>query len=104
MANYETISHEAVEYLCSLIRNMASVSDGIDDINISTDKTFSSYKIDKLIKQCLEDGKDFSEQVCSALIKLTCQKTMVEPTLENSEINVIYLYSAVFKSIRNRIN
>ena len=93
MADYEVLSHEAVEYLCSLIRSMSSVSDGIDDINISTDKTFSSYKIDKIIKQCLKDGKEFSEQVCSALIKLTCQKTTIKPTLENSEVNVIYLYS-----------
>ena len=92
--NYNTLSDEALAYMCALIRNLASVSDGIDDINLRTDGTFSSVKIDNLIKQVLADGKDYADQVCSALVKLTCTKTTTLPTLDNSELNVIYLYSA----------
>ena len=92
--NYEVLSQEAISYMCGLLRNMASVADGIDDLNLKTDGTFSSVKIDNLIKQVLSDGKDYADQICASLVKLTCQKTTVQPTLDNSEINVIYLYSA----------
>ena len=94
MSKYTTLSEEAISYICGLLRDMASVSDAVDDIHLRTDGTFSSVKIDNLIKQVLADGKDYSEQLCSALVKLTCSKTTVQPTLNNSEINVIYLYSA----------
>lgn len=94
MGKYTTLSEEAISYICGLLRDMASVSDAVDDIHLRTDGTFSSVKIDNLIKQVLADGKDYSEQLCSALVKLTCSKTTVQPTLDNSEINVIYLYSA----------
>ena len=95
MANqYTTMSEQAIKYLCGLIREVVSVSDSIDDIHLRTDGTFSSVKIDNLIKQCLADGKDYADEVCAALVKLTCKKTTTLPTLDNSEINVIYLYSA----------
>ena len=93
MANYQVLSEDAIRYICGLIRDMSSISDAIDDINIRSDGTFSSVKIDKMIKQCLKDGKNYADEVCAALIKLTCKKTTIQPTLENSETNVIYLYS-----------
>ena len=48
MSKYTTLSEEAISYICGLLRNMASVSDGVDDINIRSDGTFSSVKIDEL--------------------------------------------------------
>ena len=39
--SHNILSDEAISYICGLLRNMASVSDGIDDINIRSDGTFS---------------------------------------------------------------
>ena len=44
--NYTTVSKKGIEYLCGLINQLANVSEGIDDLNLRTDGTFSSVKID----------------------------------------------------------
>ena len=58
MANneYKILSEDAIKYLCGLIRNLASVSEGIDNINLADDKTFSNIHIKNLIDKCLEDA------------------------------------------------
>jgi hypothetical protein len=91
---FDILTKEEVQYLCGLIRKVVTVSEAIDDINLRSDGTFSSVKIDNLIKLAKQECNEYSDQVCSALIKLTCKKTTVQPTLDNSETNVIYLYSA----------
>lgn len=94
MANqYTTISKAGIELLCDLIRDLNSVSEGIDDINLRSDGTFSSVHITDLINNALEKANERAEELCNALTKLTCEKTLTKPTLENSKINIIYLYS-----------
>ena len=97
MANktYTTMSEESIRYLCGLIRDLASVSDGILDTAICTDKTFSSYYIDLLLKQLKADSEAYTDEVASALTKLTAEVVTVEPTLDNTtnKINTILLYS-----------
>ena len=95
MANYTTTSLEATKYLCGLIRDLASVSEGIDDINLRTDGTFSSVKIDKLITQCLQDANTYSDSVVNALTHLVAEKIDFEPTLDNTtdKLNTLLLYS-----------
>lgn len=66
----------------------------LDDINLATNTTFSSVRIDSLISDTLQQANTHAEAICNALTKLTCEKTTVQPTLDNSEKNVIYLYSA----------
>ena len=96
MANheYKVLSEDAIKYLCGLIRDLASVSEGIDNINLADDKTFSNIYIKNLIDKCLEDANAEAEKLVGALTHLTCEETAIQPTLDNSEINVIYLYSA----------
>lgn len=90
-----TVSKEGLEYLCGLINKIVTLpSDVISDITLSTNKTMSSVKIDKLIEQCLKDANDKAIELVNALTHLTCEKTTVQPTLDNSGLNIIYLYSS----------
>ena len=91
---YKILSEDAIKYLCGLIRDLASVSEGIDNINLADNKTFSNIYIKNLIDKCLEDANAEAEKLVGALTHLTCEETAIQPTLDNSEINVIYLYSA----------
>ena len=88
------IKKEALEYILGLIKNISKVSDGINDTDVQTSSTFSSYKIDQLLNKLKEDCNDYSKDLVGSITKLTCQKTTEEPTLTNSEINIIYLYSS----------
>ena len=93
--NGTTISKEGLEYLCGLINKIvSSPKDLLDDINLATNTTFSSVRIDSLIADTLQQANTHAEALCNALIKLTCEKTTTQPTLSNSEKNVIYLYSS----------
>ena len=88
------ISLEGIQYLCGLIRDLASVSEAINNTNLADDKVFSNLYTKKLIDKCLEDANTEAQKLVGALTHLTCEETNVQPTLNNSSINVIYLYSA----------
>ena len=90
-----TLSKPAITYLCGLIRDLVSVSEAIDDLNLRTDGTFSSVKIDKLITQCLQDANTYSDSVVNALTHLVAEKIDFEPTLDNTtdKLNTLLLYS-----------
>lgn len=91
---YTTLSREAIKYLCSIIQQVVSLpTDVIDNLNLSTNTTYSSIKIKTIVDQTLENAKEYANDVCAALVKLECRKTTTQPTLDNSDINVIYLYS-----------
>ena len=93
--NVEVLSHEALECLIGIIKQMVTLpKEVIDNLNLSDITTFSSTKIDALLTQTLTDANTHAEELCSTLTKLTCEKTTIQPTLENSKINIIYLYSA----------
>ena len=90
-----TVSKEGLEYLCGLINKIITLpSDVIDNLNLADNTTFSSTKINALINQTLLDANTHAEELCNALTKLTCKKTTVQPTLDNSELNIIYLFSS----------
>ena len=93
--NGYVFNKDGIEYLCGLIRDMNSVSDGISDINIASNSTFSSLKIDNLIKQAIEDNNEYTDRVVSALTHLVAEKIDFEPTLDNTadKKNTLLLYS-----------
>lgn len=91
--DYTLMSKDSIQYLCGLIRNLANVSEGINNTNLADDKVFSNLYTKKLIDKCLEDANTEAQKLVGALTHLTCEKTTVQPTLDNSQINVIYLYS-----------
>ena len=92
-----TVSKEGLDYLCGLINKIVSTpSELISDITLSTNKTMSSVKIDKIIKQCLQDANEYSNEVVNSLTHLMAEKIDFEPTLDNTtdKINTLLLYSA----------
>ena len=90
-----TLSKEGLEYLCGLINKIvSSPKDLLDDINLATNTTFSSVRIDSLIADTLQQANTHAEALCNALTKLTCEKTTTKPVLNGVEKNVIYLYSS----------
>ena len=89
-----TLSLDSIKLLTGLIRDLASVSEGIDNLHLADDKTFSNIYIKNLVDKCLQDANAEAQKLVGALTHLTCEETTVQPTLDNSEINVIYLYSA----------
>ena len=93
--NGTTLTPEALSYLVGLIRDISGLDTKlIDDLNIKSNGSYSSLKISQLVDQALKDSKEYSDLLCSSLIKLTCEKTTTQPTLGNSQKNVIYLYSS----------
>ena len=90
MANYEVLSHAAIVYLTGLIRDLASVSEGIDDINLRSDGTFSSVMIDTLIKKCLEDANEYTEKLVANLSRLELK--LVTNESEIAQPNILYLF------------
>ena len=86
MANYTTMSLSATKYLCSLIRDLASVSEGIDDINLRSDGTFSSVMIDTLIKKCLEDSNEYTEKLVANLSRLELKLVTSESEITQPNI------------------
>ena len=90
MANYTTTSLEATKYLCGLIRDLASVSEGIDDINLRSDGTFSSVMIDTLIKKCLQDSNEYTEKLVANLSRLELK--LVTNESEITQPNILYLF------------
>ena len=89
-----SLSLDSIKLLTGLIRDLASVSEGIDNLHLADDKTFSNIYIKNLVDKCLEDANAEAQKLVGALTHLTCEETTVQPTLDNSEVNVIYLYSA----------
>ena len=90
MANYEVLSHAAIVYLTGLIRDLASVSEGVDDLHLASNSTFSSVKIDTLIRQCLQDSNDYTDRLVANLSRLELK--LVTSESEITQPNIMYLY------------
>ena len=54
---YTLMNKEAIDELCKAVRESHSVSEAIDDDNLATNSTFSSVKIDNLIKANISNVK-----------------------------------------------
>ena len=92
MANheYKTLSEDAIKYLCGLIRDLASVSEGIDDLNLRTDGTFSSVKIDALLNTLKTDCNEYTDRLVANLSRLELKIATSES--EITQPNTMYLY------------
>ena len=90
MANYEVLSHAAIVYLTGLIRDLASVSEGVDDLHLASNSTFSSVMIDTLIKKCLEDANEYTEKLVANLSRLELK--LVTNESEITQPNILYLF------------
>ena len=61
--NLYTLSLDATKLLCGLIRDLASVSEGIDNLHLADDKTFSNIHIKDLIDKCLQDANSEAQKL-----------------------------------------
>lgn len=100
MASNKILGRDTVELLCSLINKVANVSDYIDDINIKTDGTFSSHKIDLIINELKEEYKDYTNEEI-AKVRNTAIK-IVNDIAEIVDEGVIYLYKTDDESVYSR--
>ena len=87
---YTTISKEGIEYLCGLINKLANVSEGIDDLNLRTDGTFSSVKIDTLLNTLKTDCNEYTDRLVANLSRLELKIATSES--EITQPNTMYLY------------
>lgn len=88
--NYTTISKKGIEYLCSLINQLANVSEGIDDLNLRTDGTFSSVKIDTLLNTLKTNCNEYTDRLVANLSRLELKIATSES--EITQPNTMYLY------------
>ena len=90
MATNKILNKEDLELLCSFINKIANVSESIDDINLKTDGTFSSVKIDSLLKQLKEENKDYTDE---QILKVKNTAIKVIDNLDKAiDEGIIYLY------------
>ena len=90
MAKYTVIEKSAIQYLCGLIRDLANVSEGIDDLNLRSDGTFSSVKIDTLLNTLKTDCNEYTEKLVANLSRLELK--LVTSESEITESNILYLF------------
>ena len=88
--NLTTIEKSAIEYLCGLIRELSSVSEGIDDINLRSDGTFSSVKIDTLLNNLETNCNEYTDRLVANLSRLELKIVTDEADINKS--NILYLH------------
>ena len=95
------ISHEGIEYLCGLIRDISGLDTKlIDDLNIKSNGTFSSLKVNALLKTLKEDCNEYSENLCSNLSRLELK--LVTDEIDIKDSNILYLYQPIGQTSYNQ--
>ena len=84
------ISHEGIEYLCGLIRDINGLDTNlIDDLNIKSNGTFSSVRINTLLNALKTDCNDFANSLVANLSRLELK--VVTDEADMNEHNKLYL-------------
>ena len=90
MSKYTVIEKSAIQYLCGLIRDLANVSEGIDDLNLRSNGTFSSVKINTLLNTLKTDCNEYTDRLVANLSRLELKIATSES--EITQPNIMYLY------------
>ena len=64
-----TWTKESVQFLCTLIKRIDNLQELIDDANIATNKTNSSFKIQEDIKEAQRELKEYVESIVSQRLR-----------------------------------
>ena len=84
------ISHEGIGYLCGLIRDINGLDTNlIDDLNIKSNGTFSSVRINTLLNALKTDCNDFANSLVANLSRLELR--VVTNEADMIEHNKLYL-------------
>ena len=81
---YTLMNKEAIDELCKAVRESHSVSEAIDDNNLATNSTFSSVKIDNLIKVNKAENKEYTDKKINESISGN-----IDDTLSNTSENAV---------------
>ena len=85
------LTHEGIGYLCGLIRDINGLDTNlIDDLNIKSNGTFSSVRINTLLNALKTDCNDFANSLVSNISKLELKIVTDESSIVDS--NILYLY------------
>ena len=84
------LTHEGIEYLCGLIRDINGLDTNlIDDLNIKSNGTFSSVRINTLLNALKTDCNDFANSLVSNISRLELK--IVTNEADIIEHNKLYL-------------
>ena len=90
-----TLSKEGLEYLCGLIRDINGLDTNlIDDLNIKSNGTFSSVRINTLLNALKTDCNDFANSLVSNLSRLELK--LVTDEADMIEHNFFALFKKIF--------
>lgn len=92
MANheYKILSEDSIKYLCSLIRDVSALpSSLIDDINVQTVTSYSSFKLEQLLTTLKQENEEYADALVAGLNKLT--KEIITDQSQITNENVLYL-------------
>ena len=85
-----TVTKEGIEYVCSLINQIVTLpSDVIDDLNIATNTTYSSYKLNVDLNNLETNINDRTDKLIASLNKLS--KKIITTESEIVDENTLYL-------------
>ena len=99
--NGTTISKEGLEYLCGLIRDINGLDTNlIDDINIKSNGTFSSVRIDTLLTALKTDCNYYTDSLVSNLSRLELKIVTDEADIVDS--NILYLHKPTGQTSYNQ--
>lgn len=91
--NGQTLTLEALKYLCSVINQTVSLPNNIiSDTSIATNTTYSSYLQDKKFTTLEAELKKYADDLVAGMNKLT--KEVINDKALATKDNVLYLYKA----------
>ena len=88
--NLYTLSLDSIKYILGLISATVDLPTTIlDDLNIATNTTYSSYRLDTLLKALKEENIKYCDEAIAGLNKLS--KEIVDDSSKVVKENIIYL-------------
>ena len=88
--NLYTLSLDSIKYILGLIRDTVDLPANIlDDLHIQSTTTYSSYRLDTLLKALKEENIQYCDEAISKLNKLS--KEIITDKLQITNENTIYL-------------
>ena len=88
--NLYSLSLDSIKYILGLIRDTVDLPTTIlDDLNIATNTTYSSYRLDTLLKALKDENIKYCDEAIAGLNKLT--KEIVDDSSKVVKENTIYL-------------
>ena len=91
MLKGDILTHEALSYMAGLVRETTKIKDGIDDLNIRTDGTYSSKKITDLLNTLEYDMQTYINSSIGSMNHLKKEIVSTVPSASSAKENTIYL-------------